>query len=133
VPGVKLEERRSRLAATGALLREVRPGLLKQTPGVRQRWFQAPGCDLFLWYDASAGLCQVQLTLGTTAVEWKLGGPVRTARLRPFGGLRDKGELSRLEHDALADPQTLSEARALLSEAAVDELTLLLVRRHLGL
>jgi hypothetical protein len=124
----------ARLAAHGARLREVRPDLLRQTADLRQRWFQGPeGCDLFLWYDAVKGLSQVQLTLGHAAVEWALGRPVRTARLEAFGPLRHASDKARLVHDRDCDQATLAEARALLSQASVDEVTLALVRRHLGL
>ena len=122
----------ARLAAAGALLREVRPSLMRQTPELRQRWFQSGGYDLFLWYDHVRGLSHIQLTLeDRAAVEWFDGQPVQTSRLAEFGIARHAEDKSRLVHDRAPDAQTLAEARALLSEANVDEITLALVRRHL--
>ena len=116
------------------LLREVRASLLKQTPELRQRWFQGPeGCDLFLWYDAVKGLSKIQLTLGHAAVEWAVGGEVRTARLESFWPVRHTGDRGKLVHDRTLNQGTLVEARALLSKAPVDDVTLALVRRYLGL
>ena len=123
----------ARLAATGAQLREVRASLMRQTPELRQRWFQAPGCDLFLWYDHVRGLSHLQLVFGErAAVEWFDGKPVTTSRLSAFGMARHAGDLSRLVHDRSPDTGTLAEARALLSRANVDDVTLALVRKHLG-
>ena len=124
----------ARLAETGAQLREVRASLMRQTPQLRQRWFQTQGCDLFLWYDDVRGLSHIQLVLGeSAAVEWFDGKPVTTSRLAAFGMSRHAADMSRLVHDRTPDAQTLAQARALLSRANVDEVTLALVRRHLGL
>lgn len=124
----------ARLAATGAKLREVRASLMRQTPELRQRWFQSQGCDLFLWYDHVRGLSHIQLVLGNEcAVEWFDGKPVTTSKLAAFGTGRHAEDLSRLVHDRSPDAETLAQARAVLSRANVDELTLALVRKHLGL
>lgn len=120
----------SQLAARGAQLREVRASLMRQTPQLRQRWFQGPaGCDLFLWYDADEGLCQIQLTLGDRAVDWDLGAGVRTSRIIAF----KRDDHSRVVPDQALDTETLAQARAVLSAAPVDDVTLLLVRKRLGL
>ena len=96
-----------------------------------QRWFQGPdGCDLFLWYDDSAGLSQIQLTFQGRAVEWSLREGLRTAQLRAFGPRHDSGHVV---YDAHVDPEALELAREMLEDAPVDDITLALIRRHLGL
>ena len=122
----------AQLTVRGAQLREVRASLMRQTPELRQRWFQGPaGCDLFLWYGADEGLCQIQLTLGDRAVDWSLKSGVRTSRVTAFK--RDRDDHSRMVPDKATDEQTLVRARSLLSEAPVDDVTLALVRKRLGL
>ena len=124
----------ARLAEKGARLREVRASLLRQTPGTTQRWFQGPdGCDLFLWYDAGKGLTQLQLTLEHRAVEWSREGGVNTARLASFNPLTPHDDQARLLPDRVPDEETLELARALLSRASVDDVTLALVQQALGL
>lgn len=121
-----------RLATRGERLREIACTSQRGEPGVSQRWFQGPsGCDLFLWSD-QGGLLQLQLTVGERAVEWTRGGSVRTARLTSFDLQRPGSDRGRLVADRGADPTTLDQARALLSRAPIDDITLALVRRILG-
>jgi len=122
------------LAARGARLREVRRELLRQQPGIAQRWFQGPeGTDLFLWYDDRGGLVQIQLTFARRAVEWTEAAGVSTGRLVSFDPLRPLSDQARLVLDASADAQALEQAGAVLEEANVDPVTLALVRSRLGL
>jgi len=124
----------AQLAEKGTRLREVRRDLLRQQPGMTQRWFQGPeGCDLFLWYRDGGGLTQVQLTFLHRAVEWGEGEGVRTGRLLSFDPLRPMRDQARLVFDAAADAGTLRLARALLARANVDDVTLAMVRARLGL
>jgi hypothetical protein len=117
-----------------ARLREVRKDLLRQEPGATQRWFQGPdGCDLFLWYDEHKGLSQIQLTFERRAVEWSLREGLRTGRLVAFNPLRPLNDQGKLELDPRPSGETMELARVLLENAAVDELTLALVRKQLGL
>ena len=107
------------VADKGSRLREVRKDLLRQLPGQTQRWFQGPsGCDLFLWYDDEKGLSQVQLTFEERVVEWSPAEGVRTGRLH---------------FDRSPEADTLTLARVLLESATVDDLTLMLIRKTLGL
>lgn len=123
-----------RLAAKGSRLREVRKDLLRQQPGTTQRWFQGPdGCDLFLWYEDGKGLSQLQLTFERRVVEWSPHEGLRTGRLIAFNRGTPLNDQGRVVPDPAPDAETLSLSRALLSQASVDELTLALVRRHLGL
>ncbi len=123
-----------RLAEKGSRLREVRKDLLCQQPGVTQRWFQGPdGCDLFLWYDDSKGLSQLQLTFEKRVVEWSGPEGLRTGRLIAFNPLTPLNDQGRVMLDPSPEEATLELARAVLSQAGVDELTLALVRRRLGL
>jgi hypothetical protein len=123
----------ARLTGAGPLLREVRQSLMRQTPELKQRWFQAPGCDLFLWYHHLRGLCHVQLTLpDRRALDWFDDQPLRTSRLAAFGIPHHTDDPSRLVHDRAPDAQTLAQARALLSRATVDDVTLALIRKRLG-
>ena len=123
-----------RLAEKGSRLREVRKDLLRQQPGTTQRWFQGPdGCDLFLWYEDQKGLSQLQLTFEKRVVEWSGKEGLRTGRLVAFNPLTPLNDQARVVNDPAPDQSTVELARALLSEASVDELTLALVRRHLGL
>ena len=122
------------VAEKGSRLREVRKDLLRKLPGMTQRWFQGPdGCDLFLWYDEEKGLSQIQLTVERRAVEWSAADGVRTAMLVSFNPLRPNEDQGRLVFDPRLDGETLELARVLLENASVDDLTLALVRRHLGL
>ena len=122
------------VADKGSRLREVSKDLLRQRPGQTQRWFQGPdGCDLFLWYDEPRGLSQLQLTFDGRVVEWSVPDGVRTGRLAAFKALRPLDDQGRVLLDPAPDGETLALARAVLSQASVDELTLSLVRRHLGL
>lgn len=124
----------ARLAALGAQLREVSPGLLRQRPGTSQRWLQGPqGCDLFLWSEDGKGLVQIQLTTGPRAAEWTPANGVRTAQLLAFDPLRPDNDQSRMQFDRTPDAETLEHARALLQEAPLDDVTLALVRQKLGL
>ena len=124
----------ARLPALGAQLREVSPGLLRQRPGSSQRWFQGPqGCDLFLWSEDGKGLVQVQLTTGPRAIEWAPEGGVRTARLLAFDPQRPDRDQSRMQFDRAPDAEALEQARAMLEEAPIDDVTLALVRLKLGL
>jgi len=125
---------RKSVADKAARLREVRKDLLRQEPGATQRWFQGPdGCDLFLWYDEREGLSQIQLTFERRAVEWSLREGLRTGRLVAFNPLRPLNDQGKLELDPWPSRETMELARVLLENAAVDELTLALVRKHLGL
>ena len=122
-----------RLAEKGSRLHEVRKDLLRQQPGTTQRWFQGPdGCDLFLWYDDQKGLSQLQLTFERRVVEWSGPEGLRTGRLVAFNPRRPLSDQGRVVPDPAPDATTLAHARAVLSQASVDELTLALVRRHLG-
>src|SRR5262249_46937157 len=122
------------IADKGARLREVRKELLRQQPGQTQRWFQGPdGCDLFLWYDGHHGLAQIQLTVERRVVEWSPVDGLRTGRLVAFNPLRPLNDQGKLEFDVRPDGETLELARVLLEAARVDEVTLMLVRKHLGL
>ncbi len=121
------------VADKGSRLREVRKDLLRHEPGQTQRWFQGPdGCDLFLWYDERKDLAQIQLTVERRVVEWTPSG-LRTGRLVAFDPLRPLEDQGKLEFDPRPDAQTLELARVLLEAARVDELTLMLVRKQLGL
>ena len=122
------------VADKGSRLREVRKDLLRQRPDQTQRWFQGPdGCDLFLWYDAHGALSQVQATFEKRALEWTPDAGLRTARLVAFDPLRPLDDQGKLEFDARPDEATLTLARVLLESARVDELTMMLVRKTLGL
>jgi len=122
------------VAEKGSRLREVRKDLLRELPGMTQRWFQGPdGCDLFLWYDEAKGLSKIQLTFEKRAVEWSAAEGVRTAQLVSFNPLRPMEDQGRLVFDPRPDAETLDLARALLENASVDDVTLAIVRRHLGL
>ena len=122
------------VADKGSRLREVRKELLRQLPGQMQRWFQGPdGCDLFLWYDAGKDLSQIQLTVERRVVEWTRGEGLRTGRLVSFDPLRPLVDRGRVLHDPWPDAETLELARVMLESAHADEMTLMLVRRRLGL
>jgi hypothetical protein len=122
------------IADKGARLREVRKELLRQRPDQTQRWFQGPdGCDLFLWYDGHHGLSQIQLTVERRVVEWSPAEGLRTGRLVAFNPLRPLNDQGKLEFDPRANVETLELARVFLEAARVDEVTLMLVRKHLGL
>ena|SRR5438105_6404060 len=122
------------IADKGSRLREVRKDLLRQQPGQTQRWFQGPdGCDLFLWYDERKGLSQIQLTVERRVVEWTLAEGLRTGRLVAFNPLRPLNDQGKLEFDPRPDGDALELARVLLESARVDELTIMLVRKQLGL
>ena len=122
------------LATKGSRLREVRKDLLRQQPGMTQRWFQGPdGCDLFLWYEDQKGLAQLQLTFDKRVVEWSVAEGLRTGRLMAFNPQTPLNDQGRVMLDPAPAAETLGLARALLSDANVDDLTLELVRRHLGL
>jgi hypothetical protein len=122
------------VADKGSRLREVRKDLLRQQPGQTQRWFQGPdGCDLFLWYDAKGGLTQVQITFERRVVEWSSAEGLRTGRLVSFNPLRPLNDQSKLEFDPHPKAATLELAQVLLASARVDEVTMMLVRRQLGL
>lgn len=122
------------MADKGSRLREVRKDLLRQKPGQTQRWFQGPdGCDLFLWYDGGGALAQVQLTFERRVVEWAPQEGLRTGRLVSFNPLRPLNDQGKLEFDPRPDKATLELARVLLENARADELTMMLVRKQLGL
>lgn len=122
------------MADKGSRLREVRKDLLKQEAGVTQRWFQGPdGCDLFLWYDEGKGLTQVQLTFERRVVEWSTREGTRTGRLVAFNARTPLSDQGKLEFDPRPDAETLELATALLDSANVDDVTLALVRKQLGL
>jgi hypothetical protein len=123
-----------RLSRAGGELREVRGDLLRKDPAGRQRWFQGPhGCDLFLWYREPLGLSQIQLTFDHRAVEWTVEEGVRTGQLLSFDPMQPGRDQARLVLDRSQDQETLTLARALLERASVDEVTLALIRQHLGL
>ncbi len=112
----------------------MRKDLLRQQPGQTQRWFQGPdGCDLFLWYDAKGGLAQVQITFERRVVEWSPAEGLRTGRLVSFNPLRPLNDQGKLEFDPRPDPAKLELAQVLLANARVDEVTMMLVRKQLGL
>ncbi len=122
------------VADKGARLREVRKDLLRQEPGQTQRWFQGPdGCDLFLWYDASGRLAQVQITFEHCVVEWSPAEGLRTGRLVSFNPHRPLNDQGKLEFDPRPEAATLELAQVLLTSARVDEVTMMLVRKQLGL
>ena len=122
------------IADKGSRLREVRKDLLRQVPGQTQRWFQGPdGCDLFLWYGGPGALTQVQATFEGRVVEWSKAEGLRTGRLVSFNPLRPLDDRGKLELDARPDAETLQLARVLLENAEVDQLTMMLVRKQLGL
>jgi hypothetical protein len=122
------------VAEKGSRLREVRKDLLRQEPGQTQRWFQGPdGCDLFLWYDAKGGLAQVQITVEHRVVEWSPAEGLRTGRLVSFNPLRPLNDQGKLEFDPRLEAGTLELAQVLLTSARVDEVTMMLVRKQLGL
>ena len=122
------------VADKGARLREVRRELLRQQPGQTQRWFQGPdGCDLFLWYDARGGLSQVQITVEHRVVEWSPAEGLRTGRLVSFNPLQPLNDQGKLEFDPHPDAAALELAQVLLSSARVDEVTMMAVRKQLGL
>ena len=122
------------IADKGSRLREVRKDLLRQEPGQTQRWFQGPdGCDLFLWYDPPGALSQVQATFEGRVIEWSPTEGLRTGRLVSFDPLRPLDDRGKLEFDPRPDAETLQLARVLLESARVDELTMMLVRKQLGL
>lgn len=111
----------------------MRKDLLRQVPGQTQRWFQGPdGCDLFLWYDAQKTLTQIQLTVERRVVEWT-PAELRTGRLVAFNQLQPLSDQGKIEFDPRPDPEALELARVFLESARVDELTLMLVRKQLGL
>ena len=58
---------------------------------------------------------------------------LRTGRLVSFNPLRPLNDQGKLEFDPRPDGETLELARVLLENASVDELTLAMVRRQLGL
>ena len=121
------------VADKGSRLREVRKDLLRQVPGQTQRWFQGPdGCDLFLWYDAQKTLTQIQLTVERRVVEWT-PAELRTGRLVAFNQLQPLNDQGKIDFDPRPDRETLELARVLLESAREDELTLMLVRKLLGL
>lgn len=122
------------VADKGSRLREVRKDLLRQQPGQAQRWFQGPdGCDLFLWYDGGGALAQVQATFEGRVVEWSPLEGLRTGRLVSFDPLRPLDDRGKLEFDPRPAAETLQLARVLLESARVDELTMMMVRKQLGL
>ena len=122
------------VADKGSRLREVRKELLRQLPGQTQRWFQGPsGCDLFLWYDDEKGLSQVQLTFEQRVVEWSPAEGVRTGRLLSFDPRHPESDRARLHFDRSPEADTLTLARVLLESAPVDAVTLMMVRKTLGL
>lgn len=122
------------VADKGSRLREVRKDLLRQAPGQTQRWFQGPdGCDLFLWYDGHGALTQVQATFEGRVVEWTPAEGLRTGRLVAFNQLRPLDDRAKLEFDPRPDADSVQLARVLLESARVDELTMMLVRKQLGL
>ena len=112
----------------------MRKDLLRQKPGQTQRWFQGPdGCDLFLWYDGRNALTQVQLTFEQRVVEWTPGDGVRTGRLVSFNPRWPHDDQNKVELDARRDEETLELARVVLESARADELTMMAVRKQLGL
>lgn len=122
------------VADKGSRLREVSKDLLRQRPGQTQRWFQGPdGCDLFLWYDAKGVLAQVQITFERRVVEWSCAEGLRTGRLVAFNPLHPLNDQGKLELDPRVDASTLELAQVLLASARVDEVTMMLVRKQLGL
>ena len=122
------------VADKGSRLREVSKDLLRQRPGQTQRWFQGPdGCDLFLWYDEKGFLAQVQITFERRVVEWSPAEGLRTGRLVAFNSLRPLNDQGKLELDPKIDASTLELAQVLLASARVDEVTMMLVRKQLGL
>ena len=122
------------VADKGSRLREVRKDLLRQQPGQAQRWFQGPdGCDLFLWYDGGGALAQVQATFEGRVVEWSPLEGLRTGRLVSFDPLRPLDDRGKLVFDPRPAAETLQLARVLLESARVDELTMMMVRKQLGL
>ena len=121
-----------RLKAQGARLREVRKDLLRQQPGTTQRWFQGPdGCDLFLWYDDSHGLSQLQLTFHERVIDWSASEGLRTGRLESFRQGTPLVDRGRVVPDLAPDEETLDWARAVLSEATIDDVTLAILKRTL--
>lgn len=125
---------RKSVADKAARLREVRKDLLKQEPGATQRWFQGPdGCDLFLWYEDHEGLSQIQLTFERRVLEWSQREGLRTGRLVAFNPLRPLNDQGKLELDPRPSRETMELARVVLENAAVDDLTLALIRKRLGL
>src|SRR6266550_2839146 len=110
------------LADKGSRLREVRKDLLRQRPGQTQRWFQGRGA-----------LAQIQLTFERRVVEWTASEGLRTGRLVSFNPLRPLNDQGKLEFDPRPDGDALELARILLESARVDELTIMLVRKQLGL
>jgi hypothetical protein len=134
VPSTLHEALLQTVAEKGSRLREVRKDLLRKLPGMTQRWFQGPdGCDLFLWYDEEKGLSQIQLTFERRAVEWSPAEGVRTAMLVSFNPLRPLDDQARIVLDPRPDSETLALARVLLENASVDDVTLAMVRKLLGL
>jgi hypothetical protein len=125
---------RKSVADQASRLREVRKDLLRQEPGATQRWFQGPdGCDVFLWYDERRGLSQVQVTFEKRAVEWSAREGLRTGRLVAFNPLHPLNDQGKLELDPRPDPETMELLGILLKNAAVDELTVALLRKQFGL
>ena len=107
---------------------------MRQRPGQTQRWFQGPdGCDLFLWYDGRGALMQVQLTFERCVVEWTASEGLRTGRLVSFNPQRPLNDQGKLEFDPRPLEETLDLARVVLESARADELTMMLVRKQLGL
>ena len=122
------------MADKASRLREVRKDLLRQKPGQTQRWFQGPdGCDLFLWYDDAGVLSQVQITFERRVVEWSAAEGLRTGRLVAFDPLRPLVDRGKVELDPRLDADTLELAQVLLSSARADEVTMMMVRKQLGL
>ena len=122
------------VADKGSRLREVRKDLLRQRPGQTQRWFQGPdGCDLFLWYDGQGALAQVQATLEGRVVEWSPQEGLRTGTTVAFDPRRPLDDRGKLEFAARPDEGTLQLLQVLLENARADELTMMLVRKQLGL
>lgn len=112
----------------------MRKDLLRQKPGQTQRWFQGPdGCDLFLWYDERGTLAQLQLTFERRVVEWSAAEGVRTGKLVAFNRQRPLDDQGKLELDARPSAETLDLARVVLESARADELTMMMVRKQLGL
>jgi hypothetical protein len=75
----------------------------------------------------------VQLTFERRVVEWAVRDGLKTGRLVSFNPLRPLNDQGRLVFDPRPDGETLQLARALLENANVDEVTLALVRKQLGL
>ena len=122
------------IADKASRLREVRKDLLRQRPGQTQRWFQGPdGCDLFLWYDDRKVLSQIQLTVDRRAVEWSASEGLRTGRLVAFNPLQPLNDQGKIEPDGAPDEETLELARVFLESAKDDQITLMQVRKQLGL